>query len=184
MPPHPQVFRAAVDLKQRDLVTECLLLLLPQFGSPTADSTGAQPCLWVMGDSKLEAQCSAGCCSPGPLTCRASGLAQRSCLRPLRRSPAAVSEAIDYMDATLSKVVLTQVRHSWVACCTASCASLRWTCAALNCRIWLGCPHSSPSLSSPPHPAAGHARLATHRSRASPPLQQRLLPLRLLWARL
>ncbi|PRW44473.1 kelch 5 isoform A [Chlorella sorokiniana] len=54
-----EVFRAAVDLKQRDLVTECLLLLLPQFGSPTADST--------------------------------------------------VSEVIDYMDATLSKVVLTQL---------------------------------------------------------------------------
>jgi len=29
-----------VDLKQRDLVTECLLLLLPQFGSTTSDSTG------------------------------------------------------------------------------------------------------------------------------------------------
>ncbi|KAI7837632.1 hypothetical protein COHA_008556 [Chlorella ohadii] len=54
-----EVFRAAVDLKQRDLVTECLLLLLPQFGSTTSDST--------------------------------------------------VSEVIDYMDATLSKVVLTQL---------------------------------------------------------------------------
>ncbi|KAI7837633.1 hypothetical protein COHA_008557 [Chlorella ohadii] len=54
-----EVFRTAVDLKQRRLVTECLVLLLPQFGRCTADST--------------------------------------------------VAAVIDLMDATLSKVVLTQL---------------------------------------------------------------------------
>ena len=43
-----QVFRAAADLKLRCLVTECLALLLPQFGRPTADGTGAQAAAGVL----------------------------------------------------------------------------------------------------------------------------------------
>ena len=60
VPALPQVFRAAVDLQQRRLVTECLVLLLPQFGRRASDAT--------------------------------------------------VAQVIELMDATLSKVVLTQVR--------------------------------------------------------------------------
>lgn len=41
-PLSPQVFRAAVDLKLRRLLTECLVQLLPQFGRCTADTTGAR----------------------------------------------------------------------------------------------------------------------------------------------
>lgn len=67
-----EVFRAAVDLKQRRLVTECLVLLLPQFGRCTGDAT--------------------------------------------------VAAVIDYMDATLSKAVLTQVR----ALCPCVVPALLW----------------------------------------------------------
>lgn len=159
---HPQVFRAAVDLKQRDLVTECLLLLLPQFGSPTADSTGEQQSPVGVERLQLKSTVQRWPLLPWP---RAPALpltwnSAHAC-GPSAVSPAAVSEVIDYMDATLSKVVLTQVRCSWMACCT---VAKLWLTAGKGCctaTATFGCAVLTRRLPSPPLPAP---QLAMHGS--------------------
>jgi hypothetical protein len=108
-----QVFKAAADLKLRQLTTDCLVLLLPQFGRPTADGTGVGA-RWRLG----AAGCLRSClCLPEAALLQSSsanGPVQDSIGRLLPSSSCraclpAVAAAIDHMDAALSKAVLTQV---------------------------------------------------------------------------
>ena len=97
--PHTQVFKVAVELKQRRLVTECLVLLLPQFGRCTADSTGAR-------------RAPGQACKRGALRCKPAAPSAAAARPPMPPPPPclhAVAAVIDLMDATLSKAVLTQV---------------------------------------------------------------------------
>lgn len=110
----PQVFRAAVDLKQRRLVTECLLLLLPQFGRSTSDSTGEARLGSAVGCKAGHRSLHAARLPICPIASVAAAPVAQHCCHPLPLP--AVSEVIDYMDATLSKVVLTQVRLASTLC--------------------------------------------------------------------
>ena len=117
LPNAPQVFRTAVELKQRRLVTECLVLLLPQFGRSTSDSTGEG---WVGLCARTLQHAQHGTADAGSWRLRlvaAVQLRSQACCLRLRSelcsATPAVAAVVDLMDATLSKVVLTQV--GWLA---------------------------------------------------------------------